>query len=111
MWIRLLGRNFAVCTLSDYSVEFGPYLKGIMTDRTSEVSAQKPYPHLNVASCQVHELREQETVVRLMGDNLGFVCHVAIHVSNDDRAHYNTVCTQQLFVARHMERAARVRGL
>jgi len=73
-----------------------------MTDRNSEVSAQKPYPHLNVASCQVHELREH---------NLGFVCHVAIHVSNDDRAHYNTVCTQQLFVARHMERATRVRGL
>jgi len=85
----------AVCTLSDYSVEFGPYLKGIMTDRTSEVSVQKLHPHLHVASCQVHTLREQGTVVRLTGDNLGFVCHVAIQVSNDDSAHSNTVCTEQ----------------
>jgi len=46
----------AVCTLSDYSVEFGPYLKGIMTNRTSEVSVQKLHPHLHVASCQVHSL-------------------------------------------------------
>ena len=79
-----------VRSLLDYSVQFGPFLRSIMKERSSTVSLRKLGAHLHVDRVQVLPVGPQDVVVRMQGENLGVACHSSLQVQNGGTSHRAT---------------------
>jgi hypothetical protein len=80
-------------SLLDYSIQFGPFLRSVMKERSSTISVCKLGAHPHVDRVQVFPVGPQDVFVRIQGENLGTACHISVEVQNGGTAYRAT--TQQ----------------
>ena len=80
-------------SLLDYSVQFGPFLRSVMKERSSTISLRKLGAHPHVDRAQVFPVGPQDVFVRIQGKNLGTACHISVEVQNGGTSYRAT--TQQ----------------